>query len=42
MEMSTPESGSAVTVASPFRADMWTVMVGAGTTCCAEARYVCG
>lgn len=42
MEMSAPEFGSVVTVASPFSADMWAVIVGAGSNYCVEARYVCG
>ena len=33
MEISAPESGSAVTTASPLRADMCGVMVGAGSIC---------
>ena len=42
MEMSAPESGNAVTTASPLRADMCAVMVGAGSICCVEARYAWG
>ena len=42
MEMSAPESGSAVTIASPLRADMCAVMVGAGSICCVEAMYAWG
>ena len=42
MEMSAPESGNAVTIASPLSADMCAVMVGAGSICCVEARYAWG
>ena len=42
MDMSAPESGSAVTDASPFNAAMWTVIVGAGSNCGVEARLECG
>ena len=30
-QMSAPESGRACTIACPFREDMWTLIVGAGS-----------